>query len=177
MGMNTAKHESRLRTYFAATATFTPAASATDIFVIGGAADKAIRLLRLALSGVQTTAGNVGNVAVVRRSTANTAGTAVAATKVESDQLSPKAASAVVQHYTANPTTGTLLGKLWNEGVLIPQASSVASRKIFDLDFTKDQNLGLWLLRGAAEQIAINLGGTTPTGAAEFQVSLAWTEQ
>lgn len=176
--MDAKSPESRLRTFAAATALFTPAASSTDIFVIGGSATKTIRLLRLLLSGTQTTAGNIGQVAVVKRSTANTGGTAVAATAVALDSDPVKPASALVQHYTANPTTGTLVGAIWQKRCLLPAPASVADGVLFDLDFTQLLNGKLPVLRGLAEQFAINLGGgTLPTGAAEFQVTAFWSEQ
>lgn len=176
--MDSKSHEGRLRTFAAATALFTPAAAATDIFLLGGSASKVIRLLRLILSGSQTTAGNIGQVAVVKRSTANSAGTAVATTAVALDSESGKAATALVQHYTANPTVGALVGAIFQPRVLLPAPASIGSGVLFDLDFTCFLGGKLPILRGVAEQFAINLGGgTLPTGAAEFQATAFWSEE
>ena len=165
------------RAYAFSTAAFTPAASATDIFTLSGAADRVVRLIRLVLSGTQTTAGNVTHVSIVKRSAANTTGTAVATTITALDSMSA-AATATAQHYTANPGALGTGVTIWQPRVLIaaPGTTTVPG-VIFDLDFTYHVNSPPFgILRSASEFLAISLGGTTPSGAAEFQVSGIITE-
>jgi hypothetical protein len=163
------------RAYAFATATFTPDASATDIFVLLGAAGKIVRLQRLVLSGTQTTAGNVGHVSIVKRTAANTGGTAVAGSMVKLDTLADAATSSVV-HYTGNPAGVGAGSTAWNSRVLIPAPATVHDGVIFDLDFTQSVNMPPFCILRGLEYLAISLGGTTPTGAANFQVSGLITE-
>lgn len=164
--------------YAAATAGFTPAASATDIALIGGFDSQGSGLVlvrELRVFGVQTTAGNV-ELEVIRRAVANTGGTAVAATKGPIDPLDTRVSQAVVQHYTANPTidtTGSV--KVWGGRVLVPAAASVVDGLILRLNFCELFGEGV-PLRRAADQLVINLGGATPTGAASFRLFAAWEE-
>lgn len=102
--------DGRRATYSAATAAFASAATATDIFIVQGSATKTIRVIAVKVFATQTTAG-AGNIFLLKRSTANTGGTTVATTRVPLDSQYP-AATATVQHYTANPTVGTLVGNI-----------------------------------------------------------------
>lgn len=166
--------------YAAATAGFTPAASATDIALIGGynsPGNGPLVLVReLQLFGVQTTAGSI-EIEVIRRAVANTSGTAVAASKGAVDGLDiSRAAQALVQHYTANPTVSdTNSSKLWGGRGHVPAAASVIDPAILRLNFLDMFGEGV-PLRSASEQLVINLGGATPTGAASFRMYVAWEE-
>lgn len=165
--------------YMAATVRFTPDNNTTDLFCIGGSNSRTIRLLRLILSGTQTTAGNTHRVSLIKRSTANT-GTTVGATAVPLDSASP-AATAQVHHYTTNPSAlGTGVGTIWNPQVLIPAPASVlpgSGAAIFEFFPGEDLWLPTPVLRGNTEFICINLGGTRPSGAANFQITALWSEE
>lgn len=165
-------------TYAASTAAFTPAAAATDVFTISGSASKTVKVLSLVLSGVQTAGGNIATVSLVKRSAVNTGGTAVASTKVPHDS-SIATATAVVQHYTANPTgLGAAVGTVYNPRASVPAAGNVGSPASILQYAAPDPSLGEPItLRGTAEVLAISLGGVTPTGAAGFQVTALWTEE
>lgn len=168
-----------MATYMAATATFTPAASATDIFTISGSASKTVRVLRVVLSGVATAASNITTITLVKRSAADTGGTAVASTRVPLDSTSA-AASATVQHFTANPTVGGAVGTLATPRVLVPAAATAtaAPPTILDWEFQKDNGWGTpVILRGTAEVLAVNMGGVVPAGSATFTVTIVWTEE
>lgn len=159
--------------YAAGTAAFTLAASATDIFELLGSASKTVKLLRLELSGVQTAAGIV-TVNLIKRGAADSGGTAVNATIVPLDS-SNAAGTAVARHYTANPTINNTVGNIVARKVLIPAAASVASN-INNLLFDALAFGQPIVLRGAAESLAINLGGVTVTGGSAH-VSALWTEE
>lgn len=163
--------------YMAATARFTPANNTTDLFCLGGSNSRTIRVLRLILSGTQTTGGNVATVSLIKRSAANT-GSSVAATAVPLDSASP-AATAQIHHYTTNPSAlGTAVGTIWNGQVLIPApASVVAPAPILEWLPGEDLWLPTPVLRANTEFICINLGGSRPTGAAGFGITALWAEE
>lgn len=167
-------------TYMASTATFTPAATATDIFHIGGSSTKTLKILRIILSGTQTTLGGSSLHSLIKRSSANSGGTPVAATLVSADSGFP-AATALVEHYTANPTLGGTVagfGTFYNPRTTIPAAASpLAIPVIFDFDIKSMMNGHPIVLRGTSEEVAINLGGTTPSGAANYSITIFWTEE
>lgn len=164
-------------TYMAATATFTPATAPTDVFVITGSSTKTIRVLRMILSGVQTTAGGVTTISIIKRSTADTAGTAVATTRVPLDS-GFAAATAVVQHYTANPTVGSVIADIYRPRVFIPAAATATLPvTIFDQDWSQSVWSTPPTLRGTAETLAVSLNATLPSGAATFEVTVMWTEE
>src|SRR5689334_4986236 len=119
--------------YSAGILSLAPAASATDIFTITGSASKTIRVVEIALIGTQTTAGVVG-IQLVKRSTANSAGTSSAPTVVPHDSASA-AGTATVLAYTANPTTGNLVGvvRATREVWLAPASVANAPRNPFTL--------------------------------------------
>ncbi len=160
-------------TYSATIAGLASAASATDIFTITGSASKTVRITRLEISGQATTAAAV-QVALLVRSTANTIGTSTAPTLVPHDSNSA-AATAVVKAYTANPTTGSLVGNIRTDYVFLaaPATATVGPDKIF-LDFGIRPSQAL-VLRGITQVLAINLNGVTVTGGA-WDVNIEFTE-
>ncbi len=168
-----------ISTYSGNTVAFTPVAG--DIFVITGSATKTVKILRIILCGTQTTAGNVNTISIIKRSSANSAGTAVALTKVPFDSTSP-ASTIVAQHYTAAPTPGTAVGTLWGPRATIPAPATVnnvgesGASAILIYDHNQSVNGQLPTLRGVGESLAINLSAV-PTGAANFEVQISWTEE
>ena len=159
-------------TYSGATGNFSSAASATDIFEIKGATSKKIQVLSVVLSASQTTGGQVV-VDLLKRSTANTAGTAVATTKVPHN-TAYAASTATVQHYTANPTTGSLVGKVASNKVYVPATTEVIQPFVewnFELMFGAPI-----ILMDATQSLVVNLGGVTVTGGS-FNVTVTWIEE
>lgn len=165
--------DGRRATYGAATAAFASAATATDIFIIQGSATKLIRVLRIQVYATQTTAG-AASIFLIKRSTANTAGTAVAANKVPFDSSSP-AATATVQHYTANPTVGAIVGNVQGYRGVLPQANSLIKNPLAEWEFGTRPGQAV-VLRGTAEGLAVNLNGVTVTGGS-FIIVAEWTEE
>jgi len=165
--------DGRRTTYGGATAAFASAASATDIFIIQGSATRLIRVLRIQVYATQTTAG-AASVFLIKRSTANTAGTAVATTKVPFDSSSP-AATATVQHYTANPTVGAIVGNVQGYRGVLPQANSLIKNPLVEWEFGTRPGQAI-VLRGTAEGLAVNLNGVTVTGGS-FIIVAEWTEE
>lgn len=155
-----------------------PASSATDIFIIGGAANSVVRINRIEITATSTAATSAAlDVQLIKRSTAAGGGTSTAPTAVPHD--SNNAASvAVLAAYTANPTTGTSVGTLRSQKLIQTLATQTAT------DFPLIDHLS-WefgskgqpiTLRAAAEQLAINLNAATATATASFDISVEWTE-
>lgn len=155
------------------TAAFTPAATPTDLCVIGGHATSTIKVIDARLTGTATAATTV-DVLLIRRSTANSAGTFVAGTVVGYD-LDDTSVAPTVGHYTANPTINSTVGTLLASKVLLPIAGTVATS-------IANQNLlppgSVVQLDGTAEQLAINFAGAAlPAGAASWRCHFGWIEE
>lgn len=162
-------------TYSAATALFTPGAAATDIATITGSATKVIKILHVEFSMTQTASG-ITPVLLIKRSTADTGGTPVAATVVPLDINNP-AGTATVNAYTANPgALGTSVGNVLVANVNVPVAASVVSPSQFVL-FDAHLAGQPIVLRGTGDVLAVNLAGVTPAGAATAAVTIYFTEE
>lgn len=158
-----------LTTYAASKTGLVVAALATDIAVLSGNATTVVLVSDVTLSCTQTTAGVV-DVQLVKRSTANTAGTATASTSTPLDSNNAAAVSSVLT-YTANPTTGTLVGQVDAAKVLVGAPATAAAGA-----YVWKPALGQTVtLRGTAQQLAVNLNGVTVTGGA-CNVTFRWIE-
>lgn len=164
--------ENRKRTYSACTAVLTVAASTTDFFTITGAASTKVKIQNIILTG-EATSNAIPEVILLKRSTANSGGTSTTITAVPHDS-GDAAASATVQAYTVNPTTGTLVGNLRAIDLFFSGASGNPAQ-ILEMNF--DEKAGKCpTLNSASEVIALNLAGVTVAGA-NFAISITWTEE
>lgn len=165
-------------TYSASAATITPAATPTDVFTIYGSATKTIRIMRIALSGSETTQG-VEDFRLIKRSATNTGGTSALATDVPHDS-NDAAGTATVRSYTANPTgLGAAVGTVSAARFMVPAVapgSSGATWSTFHDLFYADKPDKAIVLRGTAEGVAINLNSVTLTGGSLSYV-VEWTEE
>jgi hypothetical protein len=150
--------QEKRETYSAAISGLVPAAAATDLFCVQGSATKTIVLKKARLSGTST-GTTVTTILLVKRSTANTGGTATNPTVVPHDSANP-APTAVIAAYTANPTTGTLVGNIrsFTYTMISPTANIVAD--IRELDFGIEEDQGI-VLRGTTEEVCFNLAGAS----------------
>lgn len=173
LGQASVNNEGRKFTYSATANGVTLPANAVDTFVIGGSATKTVRVLRISVSAVQTTAGIVG-VILALRSSADT-GAANAITAVPHDSTNT-AATATVKTYTTVPSPqGTFVGSVRAGRLLVPAPASVVAPLPLVWDFTTRNGQGL-VLRGTAEILAVNFGSVTITGGVgDFDVE--WTEE
>lgn len=146
-----------------------PAASATDVVEIIGSATTTVEITRVTIGGVQTTAGQV-LVNLLRRSTADTVGTQTAQTIVP-HQATDAAAIAVIKAYTANPTTGTLVGNVRSRRLPIGSATSLIPATVYEFG----ENTKPLFLAGVAQTLCINLAGATVTGGT-LDVEIEFTE-
>lgn len=158
-------------TYSAAVAALAPASSATDIFTITGSSTKTVRIMSISITGTQTTAAQ-RDIILLRRSTANSGGTSsVVAITSHDPQSAP--ATAVVRSYTANPTLGTLVGRVRARKLLVSTTSGTSGE--FAVDFGTRPSQAM-VLRGEGQVFAVNLNGITSTGGS-FNISVEWTEE
>ena len=156
-------------TYFASIS-FSYATNGTDIFNIAGATGKIIKVHRIYVEGTQTN-DSFRIVSLIKRSTANSLGTAI--TGVPSDSVFP-AHSALIQYYTANPTLGTSVGTMITEPTYLPKANS-AIVDTFIYDYANDEE-SIITLRSANESISLNMNGQTSAGNIMY-VNVVWTEE
>lgn len=170
-GVLEGRYEGTAKTYGASTAALVPAASATDIFTITGNATTTVYVTKITISGTQTTGGQV-RFDLVKRSTADTAGTSTAPTAVPYDS-GDAAASAVLAAYTANPTTGTTVGAIRSALLSIGATTNGSNEvQVFDFGATNGKPV---VLSGTAQALAVNLAGVTVTGGS-FYISIEWYE-
>lgn len=165
----------RRSTYSAAVTALAPAASATDFFTLTGAAGVTVRINHVECSGISTAAATA-TVNALLRSTANSAGTSSAATAVPHDSSDP-AATATALSYTANPTTGTLVGVV-RSGKLttVTAASTAVLAGPLSWDFGTGQHEEV-TLRGTGQVFALNGAGASFTSGAALNCSVTWTEE
>lgn len=159
-----------ITSYHAAKQGLAPAAAATDIAVMPGNATNTVIVTRAQLSCTQTTAGII-DVQLLKRSTADTAGTSAAMTTVPFDSGNSAAVSAPLS-YTANPTTGTLVGAIYPMKVAALAPATAGANDVYIWTPKYGQSI---TLRGTAQQLAINLNGLTLTGGS-CDASFDWIE-
>jgi hypothetical protein len=158
-------------TSYRAAISFTPAANPTDIFTIAGSATRVIRVTRVGLSCTATAAAAT-DVLFIKRSAADTAGTSSAATAVPLD-ANDAAATATVLAYTANPTLGAAVGNVSADKISI---STVTGAPQFYFEDFGIRNTKILILRGTAQQLAVNFGGAALAGLA-CGAEVEWTER
>jgi hypothetical protein len=161
------------RSYSTAAALYTGYASPTDFFAIRGSATKIIKIIKIRLSGYAT-ANNIIDLALVKRSTANTSGTPTTLTNVPLDSVNP-AATAVAVTYAAAPTVGTLVGNICACQVELPAKSGVGGY-ILRWDFWHNGG-GPVILRGTNEMATLNAYGTSFPAGTNLNITLEWIEE
>ncbi len=150
-----------------------PVASCTDLVTITGSASGVVRVKSIKLGGVATSAGSI-RVELIKRSTAGTGGTSTAPVAVPLDSASP-AAGAILAAYTANPTVGTIIGPIGAQriGLGVTLVGPVVWNQGWDFSTRLDQPI---VLRGVAQQLAINLGGVTVPSGGVVDWEIEWEE-
>lgn len=144
------------------------AASATDIAVLPGNATNKVLVNRITVTCTQTTAGII-TLQLIKRSTADTAGTSANITVVP-DYSSYAAGVSVPVKYTANPTTGTAIGNVDTALVGCMATGTTSPNDIYIFSPLKPI-----ILNGTAEQLAVNLNAATVSGGS-FDVTFDYEE-
>ena len=151
------------------------AATATDIATMAGNATNTVVITKIQVSCTQTTAGIV-TLSVLKRSSADTAGTSAAMTVVPDDS-NYAAGSSAPKVWTANPTKGTLVGTIDTYKLGCMAAATASPNDVYILNLRQKPIV----LRGTAQEVEINLGapvdgtGTTVTGGS-FDATFEWIE-
>lgn len=164
--------DSSMLTYSASIKGLVAASSATDIFEIKGAAGKVVRITRLQVSGRATAAASV-DIAVIKRSTANTGGTSTAPAAVPHDSTFG-AGTATLKAYTVNPTTGTSIGTLRQQQLFLGDLTTGGPGAAMVLNFG-DRPAACPNLRGVLESLCVNLNAETASGNL-LDIDVEWTE-
>lgn len=160
------------QTYSAAITGLVAANSATDILRLSGSATKTIRVKKVVVGGRATTSVNA-DVQLFKRTAAASGGTATQPTPVANDSTNATA-SAVVDAYTANPTTGA--GTVIRSSQILLGNLTTAVGQNITFEFGEDVLKQPLVLRGVAEGVAVNLNAVTYSGNL-MQVYLEWTEE
>lgn len=155
---------------FAASKNVAPASSATDIAVLPGNATNTVIVTQIMMSCTQTTAG-IQTVQLIKRSSADSGGTSSSMTAVPLDSNDSAAVSAPLV-YTANPTTGTAVGNIDTELIGMMAPATATPNDIYFWRPAMGQSV---VLRGTAQQLALNLNSTTISGAS-CDVNFQWIE-
>lgn len=160
-------------TYTTGIPAYTGYSSPTDFFSIRGASDKIIKIIGIRLSGSATGNNNV-DVALLKRSTANSGGSPTTATITPLDSTNP-APSATVVTYGAAPTLGTLVGPVCACQLEVPARTGVGGY-ILEWQFNRN-GAGPIILRDASEMLTLNLYGTTLPAGTNLNITVTWTEE
>ena len=181
-GAQMSNGEGRKPTYSAATAAFAPnvgAAGTTDVAGIVGSASKQVRVLRFAVSG-RATAANQLDLQLVKRSSADTAGSSTAATLTAvPHDATDAAATAVVTTYTGNnvnPNLGTGVGVVRAQQSNVSAAGSggAATPVEFDFGTVNDKSI---VLKAASEGLYLNFGGAVLPPGLVLNIFVEWSEE
>jgi hypothetical protein len=160
-----------LRKTYSASFTVATAATATDIATIIGSASTVVRVTKIELTGLATTAVTTP-ILLIKRSAADTGGTSTTATAIPHD-ANDAAATAVVSAYTANPTgLGAAVGTIRSTKMVFPLTGVLDSVIIWEFGIRNNKPI---VLRGVAQNLAINLNSITVTGGS-VSGFIEWTE-
>lgn len=169
--------EPTVDTYAATSVGLVPAAAATDIACLTGSATRVVRLQAVRVSG-SGTAISVP-VLIMKHASANTGGTAATSTALPVPYAldsTDATVTATTTAYTANPTIADSSPGIIDNGNLGVVATTVgaAVQPYLLFDYSSRNFSEAPTLRGVAQQICVNLNGTTPT--ALLNISFRWTE-
>lgn len=142
-----------------------------DTLTLTGSATKTIRVTRLSLTGIATAATDL-DIQVIKRSTADTAGTSSGVTACPHDSAN-SAASATALLYTVAPTPGTPVGTPIRAAKVFA-ATAATAPVIQSWDFGNGPKQGI-VLRGIAQVIAVNFSAALTGGS--FDIDIEWTEE
>ena len=176
----TAIKSSTKASYMAASTFVAPAASTTDLFEIYGSSTKTVKVLRVELAYKASTGPSATDECfLLRRSTANSSGTSVTLGNLKLD-TNNSSATAVAKSYTANPTTGTLVGRIATR-IATPSTptggdpvTAIPASVLFDANVAGQPIV----LRGTSEGLVVNFNGTIPSGGTpRLAITFYWTEE
>lgn len=156
----------------------------TDQVCISGSATKTIRLMNIHISGTTATAPQTFPLLLLRRTAADSGGTAGTTTANPANTISKRdvnygTATATLISYTAAPTVNDSSPTyIDSQAMTMPIVTSVLTAPMVNFDFAKDlENLVLPpTLVGTAAQICVQ-NGAALTNASAWSGSITWTEE
>lgn len=161
-------------TYGTGANSFTLPATPSDVVEIKGSATKTVRIKKIVVSGVATTAKQ-WPVQIIRRAASIADGVAVTCVAAAFDS-GDAAATAVVRHFTtlgtpaaANPASSVL----WAADVTLTAPATAAQPLVLDFCTREDKAL---ILRGVADCVVINLGAGALVAGEKLTYSIEWEE-
>jgi hypothetical protein len=144
--------------------------STTDNAVLPGNATDTVLVTRVIISCTQTTAGNI-TLNLIKRSAADSSGTSSAMTVVPDDSTFSAASSAPLSYTGTGPTAGTAVGNVDTYQLGCNATSTAGPNDIYILD----RRLKPIVLRGTAQELAVNFGNAAITGGT-LTVTFEWEE-
>lgn len=165
-----------VKTYSYQLQDYAPAANATDVVCLSGAANKVVKLNRIQVTA-DATSSAVVDLYVYKRSAANTGGTATNPTPLKLDSADA-AASATITLYSANAGalgTGSLLA---GDHYMIP--ATTGNQYFFSFPWIEDfgtRNAKAVVLRSAAESVCVGMGGAALPAGFSLYSRFEWTEE
>jgi len=153
---------------FAASKSFA-GSSTTDNAVLPGNASNTVLVTRILVSCTQTTAGII-SLSIIKRSAADTSGTSSSMTAVPDDSTFSAAVSAPLSYTGTGPTVGSAVGNVDTYQLGCMASGTASPNDIYILD----RRLKPIVLRGTAQQLAVNFGGAITGGS--LTVTFEWEE-
>ena len=169
---------STMKPTYSSTMTATTATTPGDVCVLKGSATKTVKVRRVIISGKAATVVTEP-VYVIKRSTMTTTGTGTLPVITAYDSTNSltnsttNTATAVVEVFTANPTPGTFVGELLSAALQYANTTTGLGATYIA---TFGQLGSPVVLRGIAQNIAVNLGGIT-VASGELTCTFEWTEE
>lgn len=161
-------------TYSACIADFVPVATATDICALIGSAAKKVTITCVRITGAASANTYLGFY-LYKRSTLNTGGTPTATPICKYDSLDP-VASALVNQYAANPTTGTGVLLASDHLTMVGTASTILPEVGILWEYA-NRSAKAPVLNGATESLCINCNGATIPAGINVHLFIEWTEE
>ncbi len=161
-------------TYSVASIDNVPAAAPTVVVTLTTNGIKRARILTIVIGGLATTAGQLPFL-LVRRSAANTGGTAATVATAGANEQADGAPTLTIKAYTANPTGLGAQVAIHRARKLFMNLATAQPDRI-SWDFTRDNGKGL-VLASASDILAINCNGATLPAGARFDVEITWVEE
>lgn len=170
--------QSFVHTYKVSLSNQAVAATPTDILTITGSSTKTLRITKIVLAGGSTAAGSI-QTAVIRRGALDTGGTATNPAIAARDTHNATLLGGIVTLYSANPTLGSTAGAgagTLDTCRLFLNTATGASPDVcaFTYGINNDQ---LTVIRGATDQIAVNLQGSTLPAGTTIDIDVEYTEE
>lgn len=164
-----ANTEGQKNTYTWSFQNLTLAAAATDFAIIRGSATKTVKISRIVLDGIAASPQG-SNIYLLKRSTAASGGSSVAATGVPMDSLFSAATGGVTRYHTS-PTVGTLVGTIGAETLYFTSSGG-------KLTWTWGNRPAFMpTLRGIAQALTLNFGSATVPASATLNLTVETTEE